>query len=83
MIVVKEVIYRLDPRRTCNYIEIATNSAYGNNCRKDPQRKLPRGNFNLRESLSQKNIANDLIYVEVLIQVNIASDVARDFQHRR
>ena len=44
---------------------------------------FPRGNFNLLESLTQKNIVSDLIYVEVLIQANIASDAMRNFQHRR
>ena len=36
-----------------------------------------------KTNLIQKNITSDLIYVEVLIQANIASDVARNFQHRR
>ena len=40
----------------------------------DPQRYFSRGNFNLRESLNRKNIASDLICVEVLIQANIAND---------
>ena len=46
----------------------------------NPQRN---GNFNPRESLSRKNIASDLNYVEVLIRANIASDAMRNFQHRR
>ena len=37
----------------------------------------------IRETLNQKNIANDLIYVEVLITANIASDAVRNIQHRR
>ena len=49
----------------------------------DPQRKFPRGNLNLRESLIQKNIASDLIYMEVLIGANVASDAVGNFQHRR
>ena len=48
--------------------------------RQQTQRKFPRGDFNLRESLSQKNIASDLIYVEVLIQANIVSYAVRNFQ---
>ena len=50
---------------------------------KTKQRKYPRGNFNLRESLNQKNIASDFIYVEVFIQANMASDAVWNFQHRR
>ena len=47
------------------------------------QRIFPRGNFNLCENLNLKNIPSDFIYVEVLIQANIASDAVRKFQHRR
>ena len=45
----------------------------------DPQRKFPRENFNPPKSLSQKNIASDLIYVDVLIQVNITRDAVQNF----
>ena len=49
----------------------------------DLQRKFQRENFILRESLNQKNIASDLIYVEVLTQANISSDAVQTFQHRQ
>ena len=45
----------------------------------DLQRKFPRGNFNLRESFSLKNTVSDLIYVDVLIKANIASDAVLNF----
>ena len=45
----------------------------------NPQRKFPRENVNLRESLNHKHIVIDLIYVGVLIQANIASNAMQNF----